>query len=443
MMVLHNTLVDNVDIGIELRADDIAALIEGGTPPASVAIEGDEDGFVQLIDPQGRVLASSSNIEGEEPIAVPDDLGTFDLDENPVEEGTFRVHITTTSGTAPSTTIIVGRSLEDVQRTLSVVTWALVLGGPALLALVAATTWIVAARALSPVENIRSQVANIGGSDLHRRVPQPRSDDEIGRLAETMNAMLERLEAASDRQRRFVSDASHELRTPLATTQHQIEVARRNPHDDPDAVLAELADDNLRVQHLVDDLLLLARQDEIHAAAAKALTDHVVVDLDDLALVEAHRSRNTTKSIDTQGLHEAQVNGDAGQLARVIRNLVDNTFTHANARVAVTADTIGDTVVLAVEDDGPGVAEKERHRIFERFTRADDARARSDGGAGLGLAIVEDLVAHHHGTITVDTSSNLGGARFTVTLPAAQHSANNPPQPRPPGTSGHVEGTLT
>ena len=426
--VLRNTMIDNVDTGLELRADDIAALIEGGTPLASVAIKGDEDGFVQLIDPEGRVVASSSNVEGEGPVAVSGDLETFNLDETPVEEGTFRVHITTTS-TAFSTTIVVGRSLADVQRTLSVVTWTLALGGPALLALVAVTTWMVAGRALSPVENIRSQVASIGGSDLHRRVPQPQSDDEIGRLAETMNAMLERLEAASDRQRRFVSDASHELRTPLATTQHQIELARRNPHDDPDGVLAELGEDNLRIQHLVDDLLLLARQDEIHAKAAKALTDHVVVDLDDIALVEAHRIRNSTKSIDTTGLAEAQVNGDSGQLTRVIRNLADNAITHANTRVTITADTTGDKVVLAVEDDGPGVAEADRDRIFERFTRADDARARRDGGAGLGLAIVHDLVTHHHGTIAVDTSPGLGGARFAVTLPAAQDPSNEPPQP--------------
>ncbi len=435
-------MVDNVDTGLELRAEDLSALIDAGTPPASVAIEGDEDGFVQLLDPQGRVLAASSNIEGEDALALPDDFGTFDLDQNPVEDGTFRVHVTNSGGSTP-TTIIIGRSLADVQRTLSVVTWTLLLGGPALLALVAATTWIVAARALSPVENIRSQVANIGGSDLHRRVPQPRSGDEIGRLAETMNAMLERLEVASDRQRRFVSDASHELRTPLATTQHQIEFARRNSHDDPDAVLAELADDNLRIQHLVDDLLLLARQDEIQATAAKALTDHVIVDLDDLALVEAHRSRSSNKSIDSSGLTEARVNGDASQLARVIRNLADNAITHANTRVAITTDTIGDNIVLVVEDDGPGVADSDRERIFERFTRADDARARSDGGAGLGLAIVEDLVAHHHGTITIDTSPELGGARFAVTLPAARHLSKTPEEPQPSGSAGDVKGRLT
>jgi len=416
--ILRDTMVDNTDVSLRLRGADIASIIESGTLPGAIAIEGEEDGFVQIVDEDGRVLAASSNIDGEPELTDVAPGSLIDLPANPVDTSTFRVYVHQ-SATPDRLTVLVGRSLEDVEHTAQVVGWALFVAFPALVLLVAVTTWIVVGRALRPVDAIRAEVADIGGSELHRRVPAPSSDDEIGRLAATMNEMLDRLEAASDRQKRFVSDASHELRTPLATVRHELDVVRADPTADLALVIDDVAEENQRMQDLVDDLLLLARQDQAHTDAERALDRHEIVELDDLALVEAHRTRNTDNIIDVSGLTEARVFGDERQLARVIRNLVDNAIRHARSRVVVAVISDDTSVRLLVDDDGPGVAPEDRRRIFDRFARADTDRSRDSGGAGLGLAIAEDLVTIHGGSIEVTDSPLLGGARFVVTLPNA------------------------
>ena len=415
-MILRDTMLGNVDASLRLRGSDIGAIIESGTLPDAVAIEGDEDAFVQIVDADGNVVAASSNIDGEPELTDRTPGTSFNLPVNPVDQGTFRVYIQQTSS-PDALTVIVGRSLEDVDQTTETVTWSLTIGIPILVLLVAATTWIVVGRALRPVDAIRAEVADIGGSDLHRRVPTPASDDEIGRLASTMNAMLDRLEASSDRQKRFVSDASHELRTPIATVRHELDVARAGPDSDLRRAIGDIADENRRMEKLVDDLLLLARQDQAHTDAERAVAAHQVVDLDDLALIEAHRNRATTKTLDVSSLTEAQVYGDESQLARVIRNLLDNAIRHARTRVDITITMVDDDVELAVDDDGPGVAPEDRQRILERFTRADSDRSRDGGGAGLGLAIANDIITNHGGTLSVTDSPRLGGARFVATLP--------------------------
>ncbi len=417
-MVLRDTMLGNIDASLRLRGTDIGAIIESGTLPEAVAIEGEEDGFVQIVDADGNVLAASSNIQGEPELTDVAPGTTLELTTTPVDHGSFRAYVHQTNS-PDALTVIVGRSLEDVEQTTQTVTWSLIVGIPLLAVLVAATTWIVVGRALRPVDAIRAEVADIGGSDLHRRVPTPASDDEIGRLASTMNAMLDRLEAANDRQKRFVSDASHELRTPIATVRHELDVARADPTADLARVIDDVADENQRMQRLVDDLLLLARQDQAHNDAERAVARHAIVDLDDLALVEAHRNRGTSTPVDVSQLSEAQVYGDEHQLARVIRNLLDNAVRHARTRVLVATSTNGITVRLLVDDDGAGVAPDDRQRILERFTRADDDRSRHGGGTGLGLAIADDIITNHGGTLEVSDSPDLGGARFVVTLPAA------------------------
>jgi signal transduction histidine kinase len=294
---------------------------------------------------------------------------------------------------------------------------ALIIGLPLLVLLMGGMIWSVIGRALRPVEAIRTEVADIGGGDLHRRVPEPATHDEIGRLAVTMNAMLDRLEASNVAQARFVSDASHELRTPIAVIRHELEVALRS---DDDTLLREVAgevlDEDLRMQRLVDDLLFLARREGRSGAAAERR--RALVDLDDVALTEAHRV-HTTHTIDTSHISAGQVRGDADQLGRVVRNLLDNALRHARSRVQVSVSSEHGEVVLHVDDDGDGVAEHDRERIFERFGRADESRARDVGGSGLGLAIVAGLVEEHGATVDVGASP-LGGARFTVTLTDAR-----------------------
>lgn len=234
-----------------------------------------------------------------------------------------------------------------------------------------------------------------------------------------MNAMLDRLEVSSTAQAQFVSDASHELRTPIAVIRHELEVGLRA---DDDSTLREIAVEvlleDLRMQRLVDDLLLLARRDGRAGQAHRAVRS--LIDLDDIAGQEARRVA-TDKTVVTSGISAGQVRGDPDHLTRVVRNLLDNALRHATSQVAVAVTSTDDgRVLLTIDDDGAGVAAGDRERIFERFGRLDEARARDDGGSGLGLAIVAGIVADHGGTVSVETSPTLGGARFTVGLTDAR-----------------------
>jgi len=255
-------------------------------------------------------------------------------------------------------------------------------------------------------------VDEISAAQLHRRVPHPKADDEIGRLAATMNRMLQRLESARNSQRRFVSDASHELRSPITTIRHHAEVALAHPDRVTATELAEVVlAEQQRMQHLVDDLLLLARADEHVPLAREAL------DLDDLAFEEGRRLRSvTSKRVDTSGVSAARVQGDAEALRRMMRNVGENAVRHASSRVDITLAERGDEAVLTIDDDGSGIPESERARVLQRFVRLDEARSREAGGSGLGLAIVDEVVRAHGGSVSIEPSP-LGGARIRITLP--------------------------
>jgi signal transduction histidine kinase len=308
--------------------------------------------------------------------------------------------------------VLVAESLELVGQSTAVVVNLLLIGYPVVLLGVALTSYWLAGRALAPVEAIRTRVAQVQGtSELDARVPVPDGDDEIARLALTMNAMLERLETGSDRQRRFVGDASHELRSPLATIRAAHEIAALHP-DSYDAavtgrdVLAELD----RLDHLVADLLLLARADE-HGLKLRS----VDVDLDDLLNDEADRLRKLRKVTVTVVAPPVRVQGDRVQLARALRNLVDNAARHARDHVDLKMRVLDGRVEVEVEDDGPGVPEADRERIFERFVRLDESRTRASGGTGLGLAIAREIAIAHGGSLKVETGAR--GARFVLVLP--------------------------
>ncbi|MGH9058964.1 MAG: sensor histidine kinase [Acidimicrobiales bacterium] len=316
------------------------------------------------------------------------------------------------AGAGGTVTVYVAGSLRPVGQATTTVGLALVGGLPALVILVGALVWIFGGRALRPVESIRAEVADITGHDLHRRVPQPATGDEIARLARTMNQMLDRLESSATAQRQFVADASHELRSPLAALQATLEVAIAHPNDSAwPAVAADALDEVRGLHRLVEDLLVLARTEQ---AAQAPRTE--AVDLDEIILRESRR-RATDRSIswDLHQVSGGRVPGDPDQLARVVRNLMDNAQRHATSRVTIQLSTTSDAVELVVADDGPGIPAEDRQRIFERFARLDEARSQDDGGTGLGLAIAKEMVAAHTGTIDVVDSSV--GARFAIRLP--------------------------
>ncbi len=309
--------------------------------------------------------------------------------------------------------------LDDALRASATVSGILLAAVPVLLVVVALLTWFVVGRALRPVDTIRREVDAIGPSELDRRVAEPPTDDEVGRLARTMNRMLARLDGSARAQRRFVSDASHELRSPLASIRQHAELARAHPDRLGDGELAEVVlAEGARLQDLVEQLLLLTRLDEGGLALARQ-----PVDLDDLVLSDARRLRELgSVAVDTSGVGAARLEGDERMLARLTRNLADNAARHATSRVALAVRSTGDRVELAVDDDGSGIPAADRDRVFERFVRLDDGRARDAGGSGLGLAIVAEIVRAHGGSVGVEESP-LGGARVVASLPTGSPSA--------------------
>jgi signal transduction histidine kinase len=398
--ILSSSIHDAAVRGAEARAEQLAARIDA---EGLSAVSELEDDLVQVVDDDGRVVAASEEAEGGD---LPDGDGasivTFD------GEPMLVVREDLDDGA-----LLLAVSVEDDQGTLATVALLLAVAVAGVTGLVAAITWWVVGRALRPVARIRAEVDDITADRLDRRVAVPASGDEIAALAGTMNRMLDRLDAAATAQRRFVSDASHELRSPLATIRQHAELAQLHPAaTSVDDLAGVVHDEGLRMQELVDALLLLTRLDE------QAALREDPVDLDDLALAEVRRLRAGGATVDGSGIRAARVRGDARLLGQLVRNLADNAARHARSAVAIGVTGRGAEVLLTVDDDGAGVPPDERERIFERFVRLDEARARDAGGSGLGLAIVRAIAEAEGGGVRVEDSP-LGGARFSVVLPAA------------------------
>ncbi|MFF2487585.1 sensor histidine kinase [Microbacterium sp. NPDC058062] len=394
---IHNATVR----AAETRAEQLASRIDA-EGPAMVA-ELDDD-IVQAFDDDGRVVAASEEADSGDLPNI-DETAVVTYDDEPM----LVVREDLDDGT-----LLLALPVEDDAQTLATVGLLLAVAVVAVVVLVAATTWWVVGRALRPVSRIRAEVDDITADRLDRRVAVPPSGDEIAALAGTMNRMLDRLDAAATAQRRFVSDASHELRSPLATIRQHAELAQLHPKATSVGDLAEVVrDEGLRMQELVDALLLLTRLDE------RAELQRDDVDVDDLALAEAKRLRAGGTGVDASRVHAARVRGDARLLSQLVRNLADNAARHAGSAVTIEVVERGGQVLLTVDDDGAGVPAGERERIFDRFVRLDEGRARDAGGSGLGLAIVRAIAEAEGGSVRVEDSP-LGGARFAVVLPAAR-----------------------
>lgn len=395
---VHDNLADEIAQTNQEQLDAVATQLAEGTSPGELEVPNGPRG-------QPRVTVRG---QGREPVDTIPGQGNLP----PLRSDDPRVRAQRTVETAQGTiTLVAEQSLEEVDSTVESITSALVLGVPLLVALVAGLTWWLTGRALRPVESIRAEAAAITGSTIHRRVPEPANDDEIGRLARTMNSMLDRLEESSIRQRQFVSDASHELRSPVASIRAQLEVAlRRGPAANWPVVATRVLDEDERLEQAVDELLELARTQESEP------TETAEVDLDEVVLEETTRARRVP--IDTSQVSGGRVLGSERQFARVVRNLLDNACRHAASKVSLTLGTRDGSVWLVVDDDGPGIPVADRERVFDRFTRLDEGRARDAGGVGLGLSMVKAIVERHGGSVVVDDAP-LGGARLIVQLPAS------------------------
>ncbi|MFD7432444.1 sensor histidine kinase [Streptomyces sp. NPDC059818] len=454
LLVLRANLTDQAGLQAEVAARETAGQLALDVPYDKLETGDGEDHPVQVTDEDGRVVAVSEDLEaisgtGTDRVtpqpspAAPekgdDDRDRDDDDDDAVSAAPGRGEVSTDeprfgNGTATvdgdraayrfasveatnsaglTLTVHAGAPLAAEQRAVASVRGAMLAGLPVVLLVVAGVTWLVTRRALRPVEGIRREMAAITASeDLSRRVPEPASRDEIARLARTTNETLTALEASVDRQRRFVADASHELRSPIASLRTQLEVGAAHPEllDVAGAVA-----DTVRLQVLAADLLLLARLDA-GERPGNARLDLGALVREEVSQRVGDRIPVTVSVPEPGGL---EVTGSRGQLVRVIGNLLDNAERHAESSVAVEVRAERGGVAVVVTDDGAGVPEAERERIFERFVRLDDARARDDGGAGLGLAIARDVAGRHGGRLTA-AGAGERGARFELWLPGSR-----------------------
>jgi signal transduction histidine kinase len=306
--------------------------------------------------------------------------------------------------TAAETVLALADTAQDTMVRL------LLAGIPLLLVLVAALTWLAMGRVLRPVEAIRAEFAEITAHDLHRRVPDRDTGDEVSRLAATMNTTLDQLQRAVGRLRTFISDASHELRAPLTTLSTRLELAVTHPGTaDWEPVVAESMRDVEQLRQVVDDLLLLARFD---AGQPLRKDTFAVADV----VREAIDGRAVTVRDDSAG---QAIRGSRTAVRRLITNLVDNATRHARSEVTVALGRPAGHVTVEVTDDGPGIDAADRTRIFDRFVRLDEARSRVDGaGTGLGLAIAREIAVAHEGTLTAEAPRpGDRGARLVLTVP--------------------------
>jgi signal transduction histidine kinase len=387
-----------------------------------------DDVIVDVTRPDGSVLWAVPGPPEQLPDVWPPAGGRVLTTADMPGEGPARVLARDVEGS----TVRVAGSLDDVADSVAALTVGLAVAVPLAAGVLAAVVWWAVGRALRPVEDLRVRVDAISAARQDQRVPEPPAPREIARLAHTMNAMLARLQESAERQRRFVADAAHELRTPLARMRAEIEVDRAHPGSaDPAATSRSVLDETVTLQQLVDDLLLLARGD---AGALDDTSDGVhrtVVDLDEVVGRLAAHARRAGADVDTHGVRPVQVTGDAGQLERAVANLLDNAVRHARSRVTVTLrGGTADAAELVVADDGPGIAAEHRERVFERFTRLDDARSAGVGGAGLGLAIARDIVQRHGGRLTLATDGR-PGAWFVLALPVTQEGDGRIGRPEP------------
>ena len=419
VVLLQRDLLAGVDALARTRAQDIVALSNGKLPAVLPSTQ-DEASVAQVLDNSGRVLATSANIEGESALVLPNpDLNgpqISTLSVLPIGSGeSFRVLQQPAGPPTVRRTIVVALSLAPVDRAVQSARSLLFEVLPAALLLTALVTWLGVGRAFAPVERIRRGVAEIGGGDLSKRVPMGTAHDEVHRLAETMNSMLDRLEASAGRQQRFIADASHELRSPLANMQASLEVAlARQDLDLWHETGQDLQGEYERMQHLVEGLLLLARLDGRIPLAQNE------IDLDDVVHEEAERLRkHAAVLVHVVPLPALRIRGDGARLAQVVRNLADNAARHAATTVSLSLLKDGDWAVVQVADDGPGVPLEHRIRIFDRFTRLDQARARDSGGSGLGLAISREIAQAHGGSLSLLPEVAESGTVFELRLPLA------------------------
>jgi two-component system, OmpR family, sensor kinase len=431
---LRDRLDESIDNGLRSRAGDAVALVsqsEQGLRQSGQhsLIEADES-FAQVLSPSGRVLDSTPQLGGQ-PVLSASEIQEaegrtrtfFEHQSAPGIEGAVRLLAAPAvtdqddAGSGGQVVVVVGSSLGDRDEALANLATLLAIGGPIALLLASLAGYAALALALRPVETMRRRAAEISASEPDERLPAPAGDDELARLGVTLNEMLDRLESALERERRFVDDAAHELRTPLALHKTELEVALRYADTEAElrAAIASAVGEIDRLVQLAEDLLVVARSQEGKLALAREPVRAGEL-FGTLGERFGARAAQEGRELASDGGGNAVVLGDRVRLEQALTSLVDNALRHGGGAVRMWARPNGNAVELHVSDEGPGFPPEFIGHAFDRFSRADEARGR--GGTGLGLAIVE-TIARAHGGAAHAANDPGGGADVWVELPAA------------------------
>jgi len=430
-MVMRAQLYHNLDDSIENRSNILLGVIlfddERPTLTGTVFSQDPDadESFVRVFDETRRVTFENRAFEGEAPIdsgaleralAGRTSTRTVDVDDKPLRLRAFPIERAGVIGGV----LEVGQPEDDVRETLRALLLILAVAYPVTLVGASLGGLFLASKALSPIDSLTRLAKRLSAEDLSQRLNLKLPDDEVGRLARTFDEMLERLDEAFRRQRRFTADASHELRTPLTAIKGQVEVALERDRD-PESyreVLRSVNADADRMIRLVGSLLTLARADAGQVTIHREDVDigRVVTDAVDHVRQEADRMG---VSLEVRPGNDVRVMADPDLILQLTLNLLDNAVKYSTARsgsVAVSWQNTGEYAELVVSDTGAGIPAEHLPRIFDRFYRVDTARSRADGGAGLGLSISRWIAEVHGGSIHAESTPG-EGSRFTVRLP--------------------------
>jgi signal transduction histidine kinase len=396
--------IASVDAAAQREANTLAGLVESGQLPDPLPAPADEPVLAQIVGPDGAVVSSTQSA-GRVPIVPAAELTAlhsgqaFTTERSSLGSAPLRVVVQRVATDNGVVTVVAAVPYGEVRDVLSESLLVLIVAVPVALAAAGIATWLAVRSSLRPVDAMSAAAIAHGDTTAAPRLPVPDSDDEIARLAVALNGMLDQLHEASEAQRAFVADAAHELRSPVASIQTQLDVALSIPTSKAQwgQVAASVRTDVGRLAELVEDLLLLARLD----AAAPQRIERVDI----------------RRLLDVPG-EPLWVDADRSTLRRAYDNIVANANRHAHAKVTVECALHDQLVVVTVDDDGDGVPEADREHVFERWVRLDEGRTRDQGGAGLGLPLARSIVRSHGGEVTIGESP-LGGARVTLTIPAA------------------------
>jgi two-component system OmpR family sensor kinase len=416
-----NDLNRALDDQLRSRAQDVSALVrrDGSLQSTGGVLIEHGESFAQLLSANGRVLdatpsvGSTSLLTGAQLDRARGDSVFFDRPSVPGLDEPARMLALPVERNGLPVVLVVGATRENRAETLNSLRRAFSIGGPLALLLASLAGYLLAGAALRPIEAMRRRAADITASSLDDRLPVPQTNDEVSRLGETLNEMLERIGAGLARERRFVADASHELRTPLALLKTELELAlrRSRSREELEEAIRAAAQDTERLSRIADDLLLLARAEQGRVPLRREQVDVADV-LETVAARFQPRADLERRRLTVAAGEPLVIRADRTLLEQALANMVDNAFNHGAGEITLKAERRNGSAELHVLDEGEGFPADMIGRAFERFSRG---RTQNADGAGLGLAIVETIAEAHDGAAGA-ANSGVNGTDVWITL---------------------------